>query len=98
MKILIKLTLLSAFLLSSCSYGEQGEKGMKKNDLFEITKRYVIQEFPQSEGDLDLPMIIIEHEEYWEVTFKLPELTLGGVPVVHISKATKAVIKGYHTQ
>jgi len=71
---------------------------VNREELLAITRNYVMEKFPRSVSSLELPMIVCDHDDYWEVTFKLPDQTLGGVPVVHISKDSKAVIKGYHTQ
>jgi len=42
--------------------------------------------------------VVIEHQEYWEVTFRLQDGMVGGVPVIEIDRLSKRVRKVYHTQ
>jgi hypothetical protein len=36
--------------------------------------------------------------DFWEVTWELPDGTLGGVPIVHIDTRSCAVIRAMHSQ
>ena len=69
-----------------------------KEQLLKITRDYLQKERPTWVKSLDLPSIVTEHQDYWEVTFKLPDDMIGGVPVVEIDKASFIVRKAYHTQ
>lgn len=87
-------------LLCACFSVANDGKDMtaEQNKLIEIAGEYIQEHFPESQDATQLKPIIYDKTEYWEVTFELPELTLGGVPVVHISKDGLKVIKAFHYQ
>ena len=87
-------------LMCSCASTETDDKNVAEKDkqLLEIAKQYIIHNYPDSTGVFELKPLISEKNGYWEVTYELPELTLGGVPVIHISKDKLEVIKAFHYQ
>lgn len=88
--------LLVAVVLMGCEYREHQD--MNKEQIFKVVEEHIKERFPRSVDVLDRKSIWIETETYWEVTFEMPELTLGGVPIVRVSKDSGEVIYSIHTQ
>ena len=97
----LKFFILSFLLVNYCSFAET-----KNNDTTEIHKRllgiaeqYILHNYPGSSSvERKLKPVILEKNRHWVITFELPELAIGGVPFIHISKDDLKVIKAYHTQ
>ena len=66
--------------------------------LLNKAEQYIRKNYPDSINCLNYPLIIQDKNEYFRVTFKLPELTLGGAPVLHFDKKSLEIIEAYHTQ
>lgn len=95
----IIILILNILLTCSCNTIAKDEKVINENDkILEVAGKYIIQHYPDSADVLKLKPLISDKNEYWEVTYELPELTLGGVPVLYISKDTLEVIKALHYQ
>ena len=98
----LRLLLCAIFMviLTSCDSHHTNTKSMSnsREELLKITRDYLQKEQPTWVKSLDLPPIITEHQDYWEVSFKLPDDMIGGVPVVEVDKASFRVRKAYHTQ
>lgn len=84
-------------LIISCSSGG-GKTDISRKELMKIAEEYIRIKYPNSIDDLKLKSIITDNSNYYIVTFKLPEDSLGGVPVIYIDKVKGKVIKAYHTQ
>ncbi len=67
-------------------------------ELVAIARSHLEKDRPEWANVEHLQPRIVEHDHDWEVTWDLPSGTLGGTPVVHISKETLEVIRAYHTQ
>ncbi|SRR5260221_3255295 len=97
--IMLILVAQCTLLFVSCTTKKQTQfMPMPKEQLLSITKEYLVSHHPAWTKSLNLPAAFSDHGDYWEVTFELPEGTLGGTPVVQIRKQTYEVIKAYHTQ
>ncbi|GAA6133199.1 NTF2 fold immunity protein [Halopseudomonas sabulinigri] len=96
----LNLIFFNIMLVCSCTVSATGEKSVTERNerLLEVAQKYIIENYPDSVAVLELEPLVSERDEYWEVTYDLPELTLGGAPVLHISKDEFKVIKSYHGQ
>lgn len=74
------------------------EDNMTHNDLLTTAVTYLEKNHPAWRDIEGLPYKVIEHAEYWEVTWELPDGVLGGSPVVYISKSDGTVVRAFHTQ
>jgi hypothetical protein len=45
-----------------------------------------------------LKQVISERDDFWELTYELPEGMLGGAPIIIIDKRTCVIIRARHTQ
>lgn len=104
MKTLISI-LLFILLVSCRSINDRSDNtpgngltAMDEQKIITIVKAHVKEHFPQSVTDLELRPIFTDRSTYWEVSFELPEFTLGGTPVVWVDKETHKVVKSFHTQ
>lgn len=86
-----------AFAICGCNH-ENNKISMNEEAILVVAKQHVRERYPSSESIANYEPVILDKGDFWEVTFKLPELTLGGVPVVKVSKETGKVIDSYHTQ
>jgi hypothetical protein len=75
-----------------------GEVDMEEKALLQIAQKYLSQHRPEWNEVSDLQPRIIEHDDYWKVTWDLPPNMMGGTPVLHIDKSTREVIEAYHEQ
>jgi len=66
--------------------------------LLDISKKYILKNYPDSTNVFEFNALIEDNTTRWKITYELPELWLGGVPVIFISKDTFQVIEAYHTQ
>lgn len=71
---------------------------MNNEELIQRAKEAIIVAHPEWQSELSLPPVVEDKGAYWEVSFELPELTLGGVPVVEIEKHSMKIARVYHTQ
>lgn len=62
-----------------------------------IAKAHIARHFPSFDGS-GLRLLVSEQNDVWEITYDLPDGTLGGAPVVTIGKRTCAVVRARHTQ
>jgi hypothetical protein len=65
--------------------------------ILRVAERYIAKAYPSFDG-LALKPIIVDKKNTWEVTYELPENTLGGTPVVVIDKSTLNVVDAYSYQ
>lgn len=78
---------------------DEGDKTVIPTErLLTITSNYIAEHHPSWTPELKLQPIILDHGDFWEVSFELPRDMAGGTPVVEISKRTYQVTKAYHTQ
>ena len=99
---LVSVLLAASLLLASlsCERTESGAEptaAQRNAELLTIAVAYLKEHHPDWLQDLDLPSEVNDKGDYWEVTWQLPAVP-GGVPYVHIDKATRKVLKAYHTQ
>lgn len=94
----LMVTLL-IFLYFNSNYAGACEDSMcaQKDTIMRVAEGYIATHYPDFDGS-NFKSIIQDKEDIWEVTYELPELTLGGVPVILIDKKTMEVVSGYHTQ
>ncbi len=71
---------------------------MTHEQLIDLAKVFIAEKHPEWQSELSYQPIVEDKGAHWEISFELPELTLGGVPVVEIDKALKRVTQAYHTQ
>jgi len=66
-------------------------------DPLKVALDYIATRFPhfQSTG---LKRVISEQDNLWELTYELPEDTLGGVPIITIDTRTCTIVRAIHTQ
>lgn len=69
-----------------------------KDVLVQTAAKYLELHHPDWSSVDGLPSRVIEHAEFWEITWELPDGVLGGAPVVHISKSDSNVVRALHTQ
>jgi hypothetical protein len=81
----------------SCKKVEQVEIPNEQK-LLAICEDYVKTNFHYSIDELKYEHVIKSEKNYWIVTYKLPEGTIGGVPTIYISKTSMTVIKAIHSQ
>jgi hypothetical protein len=75
-----------------------GHHKSSEQELVRIAKDYLQQHRPEWVNVDHLQPMIIEHPDYWEVTWALPPGIIGGAPVLHLDKDTREVIEIHHTQ
>ena len=68
-----------------------------KCDMLKIAEEYLSQRFP-SFDPAGFKRVITEKGNLWQLTYDVPENTLGGVPIVTIDKRTCKVVRAVHTQ
>ena len=61
-------------------------------------RAYLRDHHPQWADVGELVPEVTEHEDHWQVTWRLPPDMLGGTPVVHVDKRSGEVREAYHTQ
>ena len=74
------------------------EDTMTNAQLIQVAKAFIAEKHPEWKSSLSLPTAVRDKGACWEVSFEIPELTLGGAPVVEIDKKSKTVTRAYHTQ
>jgi hypothetical protein len=65
---------------------------------FQVAAQYIKDVRPEWVNSLDLPHEVTDKGDSWIVTFVLPGVQLGGVPVLHVDKRSRKVIKAFHEQ
>lgn len=68
-----------------------------KCDALKIALEYIAKRYPHFDP-AGLKQIISEQDNFWELTYELPEDMLGGVPIITIDKRTCTIIRAIHTQ
>jgi hypothetical protein len=72
---------------------------LTKKEIMYIAMAYINDHWPESvESVNNLEPIITTKDGSVEVTFRMPEYTAGGVPVIEINSQTRKVVKAFHTQ
>ncbi len=71
---------------------------MTNEELINLARLFIADKHPEWKSELSHAPVVEDKGLYWEISFELPELTLGGVPVVEIDKTSKKVTRAYHTQ
>jgi hypothetical protein len=88
--------------LLGCSHVQPGQEAPSRSlneALVRMARDYLQREQPAwFEEAAPLPPMVIDHADYWEVTFQLPRNTAGGTPVVDISKKLLTVVGARHGQ
>lgn len=69
-----------------------------ENALKAVARRHVEERHPDWLSAFDWPCLILDAGAEWQVTFQLPAGREGGVPIVHIDKATQKVTRAEHTR
>lgn len=87
---------LLAGLATACSMA--AEKPMTtESELVAIAGEYVATHYPDFDSSRTKP-VVKDLGSKWEVSYVLPQDTLGGTPVVEIDKGSSKVLRAYHTQ
>jgi NTF2 fold immunity protein len=66
-------------------------------DMLKIAEEYISARYPSFDSK-GLQRIISEKGNLWELTYEMPETSLGGVPIITIDKRTCQVVRAIHTQ
>jgi len=66
-------------------------------DPLKIALEYIARRYPNFDS-AGLKRVISEHDNLWELTYELPEDTLGGVPIITIDRRTCTIVRAIHTQ
>ena len=66
-------------------------------DALKVAKEYIAKRYPDFDPS-GLKLIITEKNNLWQLTYALPEGTLGGVPVITIDKRACSIVRAQHTQ
>ena len=66
-------------------------------DPLKTALEYIAKRYPNFDS-AGLKPVISEQDNLWELTYQLPEDTLGGVPIITIDKRTCTVVHAIHTQ
>lgn len=68
-----------------------------KCDALKIALEYIAKRYPLFDP-AGLKQVISERDDFWELTYELPEGMLGGAPIITIDKRTCVIIRARHTQ
>ena len=71
---------------------------MNNEKLIALAKSFILENRSEWKSELSLPAKVEDKGAHWEVSFELPDFTLGGTPVIEIDKTSNTVTKAYHTQ
>lgn len=66
-------------------------------DILEKGRGYMTAAFPHT-PEIDLPMMVIDRGDAWEVTFEVPPDELRGVPLAWLSKEDLELLRVLHEQ
>jgi len=66
-------------------------------DPLKVALEYIARRYPNFDS-AGLKRIISERDNLWELTYELPQDTLGGVPIITIDKRSCKIVRAIHTQ
>ena len=66
--------------------------------LIDNARSYIMVHHPEWDKSLALKAVVKDQGSYWEVTFELPPMAIGGVPIIEVDKRSNEIIRALHTQ
>lgn len=91
-RILVHVAVVTAFQLMMSQ-----TMSHPKCDLLRVAQGYIAKRYP-SFDPAGLKQVVSETGHLWELTYELPEGTLGGAPIITIDKRTCTIVRAEHTQ
>ena len=89
--------LLASLVAVACSLAAEKPMTTTESDVLRIAEEYVATHYPDFDRTQSKP-VVRDLGSKWEVSYDLPEGTLGGTPIVEIDKGSSKILRAYHTQ
>lgn len=90
--------LVLILMLNGCGNTSRLNDSQFRSSIIAIATESIKQSHPDWLEETNVEAKIIETREYWIVSYKLDENTIGGTPIVEIRKSTNQVERIYHMQ